>query len=55
MIGIKIGLSFPQTVETSVAKMAPTSAITERVNGIPIMAKRMLKARPAIVTGAMFP
>ena len=55
MMGIRIGLIFPQTNETSVAKICPTSAITDRVNGIPIIAKRMLKARPATVTGAIFP
>ena len=55
MIGIRIGLILPQTKETSVAKICPTSAITDRVNGIPIIAKRMLKARPATVTGAIFP
>ena len=55
MIGIRIGLILPQTNETSVAKICPTSAITDRVNGIPIIAKRMLKARPATVTGAIFP
>jgi hypothetical protein len=33
----------------------PTSAMTESVNGMPMMAKRMQKARPGVVTGAMLP
>ena len=35
--------------------MAPTSAITESVNGIPTMANKIQKTRPAVVTGAMLP
>ena len=55
MIGVRMGFNFAQTEDTSVAKMAPTSAITERVKGIPMMANKMLKARPDIVTGAILP
>ena len=32
MIGIRIGLILPQTNETSVAKICPTSAITDRIS-----------------------
>jgi len=51
--GLKNGLTFDHTVDTSVAKICPTSAMTDRVNGIPTMAKTMQKARPFVVTGAM--
>ena len=40
---------------TRVANNCPTSAITERVNGMPTIAKRMQKRRPPNVFGAMFP
>ena len=54
-MGSRIGLILLHTVETSVAKIWPTSAITERVKGIPMMAKRMQNARPEVVTGAILP
>ena len=54
-MGVKIGFIFAQIIETIVANIWPTSAITERVNGIPTMAKSMQKARPDTVTGAIFP
>ncbi len=53
MMGLRKGFRFAHTVETSVAKICPTSAITDRVNGIPTMANRMQNARPRVVTGAM--
>ena len=42
-------------VDTTVAQIEPTSAITDRVNGIPIIAKIIQNTRPALVTGAIFP
>ncbi len=39
----------------SLVPTCPTSAMTERVKGMPTMAKRMQKTRPAVVTGAMLP
>ena len=38
-----------------VALSWPTSAITERVNGTPMMANTMQNKRPSVVTGAIFP
>ena len=42
-------------VDSKVAKIWPTSAMTERVKGMPTIAKRMQNTRPAVVTGAMLP
>jgi len=55
MNGFRNGFSFAQMVETRVAKICPTSAITDRVKGIPTMANKMQKARPRVVTGAIWP
>ena len=55
IIGVRIGFNLAHTVDTMVANIWPTSAITERVNGIPTIANRMQKARPDTVTGAIFP
>ena len=38
-----------------VAMIWPISAITESVNGIPTMAKKMQNSRPGVVTGAKWP
>ena len=38
-----------------VAMIWPMSAITERVKGIPTMAKKMQNRRPGVVTGAKWP
>ena len=43
------------TVVNRVAQIWLTSEMTDRVNGIPIMANRMQNTRPAIVLGAMLP
>ena len=40
---------------TMVAEIWPTSAITERVKGMPMMANKMQNTRPPVVTGAMLP
>ncbi len=42
-------------VETTVAQIEPTSAITDNVNGIPIIAKIMQNTLPPGVMGAIFP
>ena len=55
MTGFMTGLTLAQTVETRVAKICPTSAMTDSVKGIPMMANKMQKARPGVVTGAMLP
>jgi len=55
MKGFKNGFRFAQMVDTSVAKICPTSAMTESVKGIPTIANKMQKARPKVVTGAMWP
>jgi len=44
-----------QNEDNSVAKIWPISAITDSVNGIPTIAKRIQKNRPAGVTGAILP
>ena len=54
-IGSSKGLYFVHKVEINVAKICPTSAITESVNGIPTMAYKIQKTLPAVVTGAMLP
>ena len=55
IIGVRIGFNLAHTVDTMVANIWPTSAITERVNGIPTIENRTQKARPDTVTGAIFP
>ena len=40
---------------TMVAEIWPTSAMTERVKGMPMMANKMQNTRPPVVTGAMLP
>ena len=55
LIGSRRCLYLPHTVESKVANIWPTSAITDRVNGMPTMANRRQKTRPAVVTGAMLP
>jgi len=55
MMGVRNGFTLAHTVETSVAKICPTSAITDNVKGIPMIANKMQKARPRVVTGAMCP
>ena len=49
------GLYLSHTVVNRVAQIWLTSEMTDRVNGIPIMANRMQNTRPAIVLGAMLP
>ena len=44
-----------QTVDNKVAKIWDTSAMTESVKGIPTIANRIQKTRPAVVTGAILP
>ena len=50
-----MNMSQKRAALTRVANNCPTSAITERVNGMPTIAKRMQNRRPANVFGAMFP
>ncbi len=54
-MGMTTGFALAQRMVTMVAQICPTSAMTERVKGMPMMAKRMQKSLPAVVAGAMLP
>ena len=52
-MGIRMGLALAQKTDMSVAVIWPTSAITDTVKGIPMIAKKMQNTLPAVVEGAI--
>ena len=55
MMGLILSLYLSQMVVIRVAKICPTSAITDKVKGIPTMAKKIQNNLPGNVTGAKLP
>ena len=53
--GLTSSLYFLHTLLTIVAKICPTSAMTESVKGTPTIANAIQKSLPSAVTGAMLP
>ena len=53
--GFRFSLYCFHTLPTIVARICPRSERTDRVKGIPMMAKKMQNRRPGKVTGEMLP